>query len=123
MIDAIIRDENPDLDNYVETELDKGLCNNQIIHNQSSTPLLESNLIDAAKDDTDHCSDNKIVADFNYSDKRIGYLKLAPTDFSFTSPDREPVKIDSVDKLLQTADIILSTGVPNYQMARIPIKS
>ena len=31
--------------------------------------------------------------------------------------------IDSVDKLLQTADTILSTGVLNYQMAKIPIKS
>ena len=35
-------------------------------------------------------------------------------------PDRESIEIDSIDKLLHTADIILSTGVPNYQ---IPIKS
>ena len=38
-------------------------------------------------------------------------------------PDREPIEINSVDKLIQTADVILDTGVPNYQMARIPKKS
>ena len=123
IIDAIIREENPDFDNYVASQSDGGFCNTQSIqiHNRASPS--GSNLIHIANDDIHHCSDNGIVADFNYPDKRIGYLNQAPTDFSFIGPDRDPIEIDSVDKLLQTADTILSTGVPNYQMARIPIKS
>ena len=68
-------------------------------------------------------SDNRMVSDFNYPDKKIRFINLEATGFSFTGPDREPTKIDSIDKLLKIADIILSTGVPNYQMARIPIES
>ena len=60
-------------------------------------------------------------SDFNYPDKTIGYLNQCVTGFSFIGPEIDPMKIDSID--LKTADIILSTGVPNYRMARIPIKS
>ena len=69
------------------------------------------------------CFDKRTAVDFNYPDKTVGYLNQAPTDFTFIGPDRAPVEISSVDKLLQIADVILSTGVPNYRMARIPVKS
>ena len=72
---------------------------------------------------TNQCADNRTCSDFNYPDKKIGFLNLEATDFSFIGPDREVVKLDSIDKLIKTADTILSTGVPNYQAARIPIKS
>ena len=64
-----------------------------------------------------------LITDFNYPDKKFGYLTQAATDFSFIGPDREPVEISSIDTLLKVADCILSTGVPNYRAARIPIKS
>ena len=72
---------------------------------------------------TNQCVDNRTCSDFNYPDKKIGFLNLEATDFSFIGPDREVVKLDSIDKLIKTADTILSTGVPNYQAARIPIES
>ena len=72
---------------------------------------------------TNQCTDNRTCSDFNYPDKKIGFLNLEATDFSFIGPDREVVKLDSSDKLIKTADTILSTGVPNYQAARIPIES
>ena len=68
-------------------------------------------------------SDDRTATDFNYQNKKIGFLNLEATDFSFVGPDREPTKIDSIDKLLNIADTIINTGVPNYRMARIPIES
>ena len=65
-------------------------------------------------------SDNRTLSDFNYPDKKIGFMNLEATGFSFIGPDREPTKID---RLLKIVDIILSTGLPNYQMARIPVES
>ena len=61
--------------------------------------------------------------DFNYLDKKIGYLTQVQTDFSFIRPDRKPVELDSIDMLLNIADIIRHTGQPNYRCARIPIRS
>ena len=52
------------------------------------------------------------LADFNF-----------PTSFQFIGPDRDLVQIDLVQKCLEVADIILGTGLPNYKMAHIPIKS
>ena len=61
--------------------------------------------------------------DFNYLDKKVGYLTQVPIDFQFIGPDREPVEIGSIDTLLDIANIIRDTGQPNYKFARIPIKS
>ena len=55
--------------------------------------------------------------------KETGYLNQAPTYFSFMVLDREPIEINLTDKLLEMADAMLSTAVPNYQMARLPTKS
>ena len=63
------------------------------------------------------------LADFNFSHKTRGHLVHADTSFRFVSPDRDLVQIDSVQKCLEVADIILGTGLPNYRMAHIPIKS
>ena len=67
--------------------------------------------------------DRSKMKDFNYSDKTMGYLAQASTDFRFIGPDRCPIKLDSVDMLLKTASIIRDTGQPNYKVARIPIES
>ena len=45
------------------------------------------------------------------------------TSFQFIGPDKDFVLIDSVEKCLEVADVILATGLPNYKMARIPIRS
>ena len=45
------------------------------------------------------------------------------TDFDFIGPDRQPVAITTLPQLLDIADIIRSTGFPNYKVARIPISS
>ena len=73
--------------------------------------------------DINHEITKNPMTDFNYPEKKFGYLTQAATNFSFIGPDREPVDISSIDTLLKVADCILSTGVPNCQAARIPIKS
>ena len=45
------------------------------------------------------------------------------TDFLFIGPDRQPVTIDLVEKCIQIANILKSTNLPNYRMARIPLVS
>ena len=72
---------------------------------------------------TNQRADNRTCSDFNYPDKKVGFMNLEATDFSFIGPDREVVKLDSIEKLIKTEDTILGTGVPNYQEARIPIES
>ena len=61
--------------------------------------------------------------DFNYPDKEVGYLAQADTGFEFIGPDREPVEIDSFEKLLTITDSIRDSGLSNYRGVRIPIKS
>ena len=73
--------------------------------------------------DTPKTNECKSYRDFNYPDKEVGYLAQADTDFKFIGPDREPVEIDSVEKLIIIADSIRNSGLPNYRDVRIPIKS
>ena len=62
----------------------------------------------------------KVPRDFNYPDKRVGFLAQANIDFCFIGPDKEPVELNSVGKLLEVAHLIRESGLPNF---RIPIKS
>ena len=62
------------------------------------------------------------LVDFNFPYKTRGHLVHADTSFQFIGPERDLVQIDSVQKCLEVADIILGTGLPNYRMAHIPIK-
>ena len=55
----------------------------------------------------------KVSADFNDLDKTKGFLNHAKTTFEFIGPDKEPVKLDSIDKYLQVDEIIRNTGCPN----------
>ena len=63
------------------------------------------------------------MVDYNFSNKNMGHLVHSDTSFQFIGPDRALVLIDSVQKCLEVADVILATCLPNYRMARIPIKS
>ena len=71
----------------------------------------------------DGSKDSRPHRDFNYPNKKVGYLSQASTEFEFIGPDKEPVLIDSVDKLIKIANSIRSSGLPNYRGVRIPIKS
>ena len=122
IIDAIMSYENPDSNSHMATVLDNDNDNTHLVQNQGMSSQGNPELTRVDVTHGNGHSDNKGVVDFNYPDKRIGYLNQAPNDFSFTGPDREPIDINSIDKLLYVADIILGTGVPNYRMARIPIK-
>ena len=64
-----------------------------------------------------------LIRDFNYPNKTVGYLAQESTDFEFIGLDRHPVAITTLLQLLEIADIIRSTGYPNYKVARIPILS
>ena len=55
--------------------------------------------------------------------KTVGFLSHEDTVFEFIGPDRPPVRIDSVEKCIEIANIIRATGLPNYKSARIPIIS
>ena len=63
------------------------------------------------------------VRDFNYPNKVVSYLAQESTEFEFIGPDRCPMAITTLPQLLDIADIIRDTGLPNYQGARIPIIS
>ena len=66
---------------------------------------------------------HKKIVDYNLPNKDRGHLVHSDTAFQFIGPDKDLVLIDSVQKCLEVADIILATGLPNYRMARIPLKS
>ena len=56
-------------------------------------------------------------------DKTRGFLFQDPGDFLFTGPDRDFVDINSIDMCIHIAEIIKSTGQPNYRQARFLISS
>ena len=116
IIDTMIQDDNTDIGNYQKSRSDT-----DIKTLQSSLELDKDTFPDRVpvntyhKGDTDRHLDNRTVSDFNYLDKKISFINLEATGFSFIGPDREPTKVDSMVKLLKIADIILSTGVLKYQ--------
>ena len=72
----------------------------------------------------DHvCDNNKVHCDAAIPDKTVGFLSHSVAQFSFTGPDRLPVYITNIEQCFHTADIIASTGCPNYAQARIPLVS
>ena len=73
--------------------------------------------------DTNTTRTIQIDHDAYISSKTVGFLSHKDTSFEFIGPDRPPVCIDSVEKCIEIANIIRTTGLPNYRMARIPIVS
>ena len=64
-----------------------------------------------------------LLKDINDPHKTTGYLAHDETDFCFVGPDRLPQSIDTVEQFVAVAEIIQSTNLPNYKMARIPVSS
>ena len=116
-----------------ETELELDEDNNGSqdcrLHIKVNSPANQGNNIESSDMNISKPSLSKLkpdrskIKDFNYSDKTMGYLAQANTDFVFIGPDKCPIQLDSVDTLLKTASIIRDTGQPNYKVARIPIES
>ena len=124
IIDSMLTDMNPDYDTCSTSKPDKVSFDIDTTTTYDTIRLSDSIPVSDCGDSCTTPGLNKVMPiDFNYPDKTVGYLNQAPTDFSFTGPDRAPIQITSVDKLLEVADVILSTGIPNYRMARIPIQS
>ena len=71
--------------------------------------------------DTDTIRTFQVDNDAYIPSKTVGLLSHEDTSFEFIGPDRPPVCIVSVEKCIEIANIIRTTGVPNYRMARIPI--
>ena len=66
---------------------------------------------------------DKNVTNVNLKNKTRGFLNLESTNFQFIDPDRDLIEYRDVDHVCQLAKIIQDTGLPNYKMARFPIKS
>ena len=64
-----------------------------------------------------------LLRDINNLHKTTGYLAHDETDFCFVGPDRLPQSIDNVEQFVAVAEIVQSTNLPNYKMARIPVSS
>ena len=63
------------------------------------------------------------IRDPMFPSKTKGFINHIASDFKFVGPDREPVEITTVDQCIKIAEVISSTGVPNYRGARIPLIS
>ena len=105
-----------DCDNIVDYELDRRTTAQQLDSYNCHIP----NGIAAHMQGM--ISKNAVGRDANESDKVVGFISHKPSNFKFVGPDRKPQVIDNIDKCLTIAKTIQSTGVPNYQQARIPLK-
>ena len=66
---------------------------------------------------------DSVTHDINVTTKNRGFLNHQHKDFEFIGPDRNPVKIVTIDQCIEIADMIRSTEVPNYVKARFSIHS
>ena len=48
--------------------------------------------------------------DFYYPNKEVGYLAQDDETFSFIGPDRQPIRLNSIDKLIQVVNLIRDSG-------------
>ena len=93
-------------------------------HTYDDTPLAPQTSMEFSYDSSSQNRDiPRLIRDFNYPNKTVGYLAQENTEFDFMGPDRQPVAITSLPQLLDIADIVRSIGFPNYKVARIPISS
>ena len=69
------------------------------------------------------CQNVKNTNDFNFQNKTRGFLSLGPTKFKFIGPDRDLCSFSNIEEVLHPASVIQATGLPNYKLARFPIKS
>ena len=66
---------------------------------------------------------DKNLSDVNLGNKTRGFLNLESTNFYSIGPDRDFIQYRDFDHVCQLAKVIQDTGLPNYRMARLAIKS
>ena len=72
----------------------------------------------------DNNTDHDVTGqDIFFPNKSHGHLTLKTEYYGFIGPDRQPVEIKDIHQYLSIAETIKNTGVSNYILARIPIKS
>ena len=98
IIDTLMRDDSNDIDkcqisqpdiniDFVQSNLE---CNKALSLDREPVNIHQKTVRDSHPV-------NGTVSDFNYPDKKIGFITLEATGFSFTGRNREPTKIESID--------------------------
>ena len=64
-----------------------------------------------------------VTHDFNDQDKTRGFLAHESLKFTFIGPDRQTPTSSNLQSYINMAKTIGATGLPNYQMARLPVHS
>ena len=124
---------NMDYTQYMECVIDE-LCMFMDLQCSSDKLQLPDALVDASDTGSTPNSITALLHDTGFQipqvdhdayikGKNVGFLSHDNVTFEFIGPDRPPVLIDSIGKCIEVANIVRSTGVPNYKCARIPIVS
>ena len=129
LIDRMVDDVNSSI--KVEDEAELNSCiQNDVTMSDVNDDLTKSNTDTNILQASISNSQSKAVrpswgetCDFNDKDRTMGFLPQASTNFAFIIPDRPPIQLDTVDKYIDIANVILDTGVSNNKQARIPIQS
>ena len=58
--------------------------------------------------------ETEVIQDIYYPNKQYGHITLQSFQFEFIGPERPMVTLNSVESFIETAEIILKTGLPNY---------
>ena len=111
------------IDYLIEAAGDAEMVINNDISNEVTyiEPNVDTSMRNHLRDHSEGAS-SVPPSDYNDPNKRTGNLTLQGMAFTFIGPDR-PVKFDCVEQYFGIEDTILSTGLPNYKMARYPIQS
>ena len=64
-----------------------------------------------------------VTHDFNDQSKTRGFLAHESLEFIFIGPNRQTPTISDLQSYIDMAKTIGATGLPNYQMARLPVHS
>ena len=82
-------------------------------------------VVPAMFENFDYCATDRYedIGDPMFPRKTKGFISHIASDFEFIGPDRNPVSITTVEQCIRIAEVISSTGVPNYRGARIPLVS
>ena len=126
IIDELTVDRVKDESNHSTNDMYSDFCNSyQVVdkdwtdENFGSLPNgLTAHIANSNESDT-----SKVHCDAAIPDKTVGFLNHTVGEFSFIGPDRAPVDITSVEQCFHRAEVIASTGCPNYAQARIPLAS
>ena len=101
-------------DNVIDRSSDKDIIDvgPQEVSNQPVQSLTDDSVIKKT-----------LARDINDPNKTRGYIATEHTNYEFIGPDRATVNITDVSQYPRLANIVESSGLPNYRQVRIPITS